>query len=233
MCRAKAQARRGSRKLPGKPPCTDSEHCQESQNNPEMQKSCPGAGQDRHARGSSPCTGRKWQKITPQEKPRAFSSFCLRGNGKCLSPGLERAALWRAPGFCCGCCAAVLRPGFMGMWQRDMGKKLNQPIHPIFLEDNYKKKKKKRRETLRFLTQKLLCREQHGERLLLLHRGPGDAHSFLSSAPSCLKSLHPEAGRTTTGSGSSSFAAGGEITGISKVCLKWQGSLGGVGLPRC
>lgn len=111
-----------------------------------------------------------------------------------------------------------------------MGKKLNQPIHPIFLEDNYIKKKKgrkKKRETLRFLTQKLLCGEQHGERLLL-HRGLGDAHSFLSSAPSCPKSLHPKGGRTTTGSGSSSFAADGEITGISTACLKRQGSLEGV-----
>lgn len=47
-----------------------------------------------------------------------------------------------ALGVCCGRLAAARLP-FMSlhMWQRNMGKKLNRPIHPIFLEDNVKQRK--------------------------------------------------------------------------------------------
>lgn len=62
------------------------------------------------------------------------------GNGQHQSPRTERAVPRRALRFWLLHCWACM--GFMGlcMRQRDMGKKLTRPIHPIFREHNSKRK---------------------------------------------------------------------------------------------
>lgn len=128
-----------------------------------------------------------------------------------------------------------------------MGKKLNRPIHPIFLEDNYLKKNQTKREKKPqkpFSLQPVW--EQSRERLLEALAGLGAAQGRQQAMPShpcpgradrplaaltvgrseCTPNLHTErlAG-PTLGTGSTSLAAAMEIT-RSRAGLQPQGSPG-------
>lgn len=56
------------------------------------------------------------------EAPGIFPVSAFEEMGNVRAPGFERAALWRAPGFCCGCCAAVLPQDLWACGNETWGK---------------------------------------------------------------------------------------------------------------